>query len=117
MHAADNNSTSRIETMQNLEEGLSTVQKALMYNDGGMMQKGINLINENAKNIDAFDIKNEKGSEFKAKKYAKTEAKALPRLANEVKKAYYKGDKNRTLDAYRRLQNQCITCHKIVRKW
>ncbi len=117
IHAADSNGVDRIQTMQNLEQALSTIQKGIMYNSGSIVQKGVDDLKNNAKNLNAFDIKNEKGSQFKAKEYAENESKAISQLADDIKIAYYKGNQNRVLDTYRRLQNQCIACHKIVRKW
>ena len=117
IQAADSNEVNRIQTMQNLEQGLSTIQKGLMYNSGSILIKGVNEIKRNAQDINAFDIKNEKGTQFNAKEFAERESKAISQLADEMKIAYYKGNQNRALDTYRRLQNQCLACHKIVRKW
>jgi|LGVF01.1.fsa_nt_gb cytochrome c556 len=117
IQAADTDGVNRIQTMQNLEQGLSTIQKGLMYNSGSILLKGVDEIKNNAKDINAFDIKNEKGTQFNAKEFAERESKAISQLADEMKSAYYKGDQNRALDTYRRLQNQCLACHKIVRKW
>ena len=117
MHADDTNTTSRTQTMQNMELGMISIQKGLMYNDRGIVQKGVEEIKKNAKDIDAFDIKNEKGTNFKAKRYAETESKAISGLADDMLKGFDKGDKNRVLDIYRRMQNRCLVCHEIIRKW
>lgn len=107
----------RVLTMQNLEAGMATIQKGMMYNNKSIIAKGVEEIHLNTKNISSFDIKNDDGVSFKAKKYSITEAKALDSLADNMVKAFKKGDKNRILDTYRRMQNQCMTCHAIVRKW
>ena len=115
--AEETEQAKRIQTMQNLETAMSTIQKGMMYNSKSIVAKGVNEIQLYTKNISSFDIKNEKGVSFQAKKYSITEAKAIDTLADDMLKAFKKGDKNRILDTYRRMQNQCMTCHAIVRKW
>ena len=127
IHAADATDTNATEanatkttealTMQNLELGMGSIQKGLMYNDKSIVQKGVDAIKSNAKDIDAFNIKNEEGKSFKAARYSKTEAKAISQLADDLIKGFDKGDKNRVLDSYRRMQQRCMICHEIVRKW
>ena len=109
--------TNQVQTMQNLELEMGSIQKGLMYNNRGMIQKAVNGIKENTKDIDAFDIKNDKGISFKAVRYSKTEAKAISELADDLMRGFDKGDKNRVLDTYRRMQQRCMICHEIVRKW
>ncbi len=104
-------------TMQGLVQGLATIQKGIMYNNGDIVNQGVDAIKKHAKDIKAFDIQNEKTSSFKAKRFAETEAKALSKLADEIETGFSRHDKNRVLDTYRRIQNQCINCHKIIRKW
>jgi len=106
-----------VQTMQKLEQGMSTIQKGLMYNNEGMVKQGVEEIKKNTKDIDSFDIKNKENSSFKAKKYSETEAKAIAELADKMIKAFDRHDKNRVLDTYRRLQDRCITCHTLIRKW
>ena len=104
-------------TMQGLVQGLATIQKGIMYNNSNIVNKGVEDIKKYAKDIDSFDIKNEKSKSFKAKRFAETEAKALSNLADDIQTGFSRHDKNRVLDTYRRIQNQCINCHKIIRKW
>jgi len=89
----------------------------MMYNNKSIIAKGVEDIKLSTKNINSFDIKNDEGISFKAKKYSIMEANELDTLADNMKKAFKKGDKNRILDTYRRMQNQCMTCHAVVRKW
>jgi len=117
LQAADTNNTKRIETMQNLEKAMGTIQKGLMYNNRSIIENGINDLKTHTKDINAFNIENEKDSRFKAKKYAVTESKAIAVLADDILKGYDKKSKNRVLDTYRRLQNRCMICHQLVRKW
>ena len=43
----------------------------------------------------------------------------LPDIADFllIDKNTYAADKNRLLDTFRRMQNRCMTCHSLVRKW
>jgi len=107
----------QIQTMQNLESALATIQKGMMYNNRNIVEKGVVEVKLNTKDISRFDIKNDKGTRFKAKKYSMTEALAIEKLAEDILIAFDKGKRNRVLDTYRRLQNQCMTCHALVRKW
>lgn len=115
--AEETEQAKQIQTMQNLEAGMSTIQKGMMHNSKSILAKGVDEIKLNTKNISSFDIKNEENVNFNAKKYSITQAKAIDALADDMLAAFKKGDRNRILDTYRRMQNQCMTCHEIVRKW
>jgi len=116
-YGADDNQAKQIQTMQKLENGMSTIQKGLMYNNRNIVKKGVDEIKRNTRDISSFDIKNENGVSFKAKKYSMAEALAIENLADDILAAFEKGKRNRVLDTYRRMQNQCMTCHALVRKW
>ena len=116
-YGADTDKAKQIETMQNLENALATIQKGMMYNNRNIVEKGVIEVKLNTKDISTFDIKNESGARFKAKKYSMTEALAIEKLSEDILIAFDKGKRNRVLDTYRRLQNQCMTCHALVRKW
>lgn len=105
------------QTMQGLESAMATIQKGLMYNNESMVKEGTDAIKKGTQDIDSFDIKNKENSSFKAKRYSKNEAKALSNLADDMIKAFHKKDRNRILDTYRKMQNQCMTCHRLIRKW
>ena len=117
MWSEEANKDLQIKTMQNLEKGMETILKGLMYNNKSIILKGADAINDNTKNIALFDIKNEKGVNFKAKKYSETEAKALGKLAENVLTSFGKGERRRSLDYFRKLQNQCMNCHALIRGW
>ncbi len=114
---AEEASDLRVQTMQNLEKGMETILKGLMYNNKSIILKGVNTIDKNTKNIALFDIKDEEGVNFKPKKYSEAEAKALTRLAENVLTSFSKGEKRRSLDYFKKLQNQCINCHALIRGW
>jgi len=117
IYAQDTNQSKRIETMQNLELGLETILKGMMYNNKNILLKGVDEIGENAKDINAFNVKNEKDRNFKPKKYAETQSKVITKLAEDILVAFNKGDKRRSLDNFKKLQNQCMNCHALIRKW
>ena len=115
--AKEGDNTLRVQTMQNLEAGMETILKGLMYNNKNIIYNGVNTIRENTKNIKLFDIKNDEGVNFKAKKYSKAEAQVLTRLADDVLKSFKEGDRRGSLNNFKRLQNQCMNCHALIRKW
>ncbi len=117
LHAAGKDGVSRIKTMQNMEEGLSSIQRGLMYNDGSLIVDGAERIQKYAGNINAFKIKEDKESGINAKEYAAKASKSISDMAADIKKAYKDEDKQQVLDSYRKIQNACISCHKVIRKW
>ncbi len=120
VHASEVTETkisAQIETMKGLERGMSSIQKGLMYNNKNIIKKGVEEIQAYTKDIDSFDIKNERDISFNIKIYSQTEAKAISKLADDMIEGFNKGSKNRVLDIYRRMQNRCMTCHDLVRKW
>lgn len=117
LHAAEKNGVSRIKTMQNMEEGLGSIQRGLMYNDGSLIQDGVQRIQKYAGNINAFKIKEGESSDINTKAYAATASKSISDITANIKKAYKADDKQQVLESYRKLQNECISCHKIIRKW
>ena len=117
IYAQDAEQNKRIETMQNLEVGMETILKGLMYNNKNILIKGVDEIGENTKHIQAFNIKNDKDRNFNPKKYAETEAKVLVNLAEDILVSYNKANRSRALDSFKKLQNQCMNCHALIRKW
>lgn len=116
-NAVDSNTTSRSVTMQGLDDGMISIHKGLMYNNKDMVKAGVLEVQKRTKDINSFHIKNEVTSSFKAGRYAANEARGISNLADEIKEAFIKGNDNRVLDTYRKMQNRCLTCHKLVRKW
>jgi len=115
--AEDTEQAKRVKTMQNLVEALNTIQNGIMTNDRNTVKEGVDKMKENTNDINSFDIKNENGVSFKAKKYSMEEALLINSLSEEILSAFEKGKRNRLLDTYRRLQNRCLTCHALIRKW
>jgi len=117
IYAQDTEKNNSVETMQNLENGLETILKGMMYNNKNILIKGVDEIKENTKDIHAFNIKNEKDRNFKPKKYAETESKVIANLAEDILVSFNKGDRRRSVDNFKKLQNQCMNCHALIRKW
>jgi len=100
----------RIQTMQNLETALGIVQQGFMYNNRSMIANGIKKLKYNASDIQSFKIPGKTD-------YAQSESKAIVSLADTILKDFDARDKDKVLDSYKEIQNKCITCHIIVRKW
>jgi len=115
--AENTEETKRVQTMQNLEHGMETILKGMMYNNKSILIKGVDAIQENTKDINSFDIKNEEGKSFKPKEYSETEAKAISSLAEDIMVSFKKANRSKMLDKFRKLQNQCMNCHALIRKW
>ncbi len=117
LYGANGGDVKRIQTMQNLETGISTIQKGIMYNNHGIVEQGVKKLVYNAKDIESFQIRHSTGKQFDEKKFANNEAKALEMLAKKILKDFDSGNKEQVLDTYQKLQRQCVTCHALVRKW
>lgn len=117
IYAQEADKKQSIQTMQNLQNGLETMLKGMMYNNKSILIKGVDEIKENTKEISAFNITNEKDRNFKPKKYAETQTKVLASLAEDVLVSFNKADTRRSLDNFKKLQNQCMNCHALIRKW
>ncbi len=107
----------RVQTMQNMETAMATIQKGFLYNNRNIIANGVQKLKYNTKNINSFKIADIRHDQFKEKDFAKTEAKAISTLADTILDDFDSGNKEKVLDTYRKMQNQCITCHRIVRKW
>jgi len=117
--ANDQNATKaeEVQTMQNLEVAMATIQKGFLYNNTGFVKEGITSLKENIKNIKSFNIKNDTNRKFDAKKYSITELKALGVLADQMLIDFDKGNKEVVLGGFQNMLNRCVTCHLLVRKW
>ena len=104
-------------TMQNLEVSMAFIQKGFLYNHRGRIQKGIESLREELKNIDSFVIKNNKDEKFNAQAYAVNETKALDLMASRILEGFDKGQKESVLLDFQQMLNRCVTCHALVRKW
>ncbi len=126
-NATDTNSTNkeeqgltRVETMQKLEKSMETIQKGFFYNNTEMVKNAVKDFQSNLENMDAFilgvkELENERN--FKPKRYAKEEVKALTRLSDEIISSYEKDRKYRATRIYANMMDRCLACHKIIRKW
>ena len=110
----------RVETMQKLEKSMETIQKGFFYNNTEMVKNAVKDFQSNLENMDAFilgvkELENERN--FKPKRYAKEEVKALTRLSDEIISSYEKDRKYRATRIYANMMDRCLACHKIIRKW
>ena len=115
--ANDTAKVKRIQTMQNMETAMSTIQKGFMYNSREMIKSGIEKLKYNTTDLQAFEVANDKDKQFKAKDFAIAESKAIATLADQILVDFDNNKKEAVLGEYSKLQNQCVTCHMIVRRW
>ena len=104
-------------TMQELEVSMALIQKGFLYNHRSRIQKGVESLREELKNIDSFVIKNDESIKFNAKAYAYTETKALDSMAARILGDFDKGNKEAVMVDFQQMLNRCVTCHALVRKW
>ncbi len=127
-NATDTNSTTkvekkgltRVETMQKLEKSMETIQKGFFYNNTEMVKNAVKEFQSNLTNMDAFILsvkEMENGRNFKPKRYAKEEVKALTQLSDKIISSYERDRKYRATRIYANMMDRCLACHKIIRKW
>ncbi|MCK5855178.1 MAG: hypothetical protein KAG56_08145 [Sulfurovaceae bacterium] len=107
----------QMQTMQNLETGMATIQKGFLYNNTSLVKDGIEKLKLNIDDIQDFKIENDQDLKFDAQKYAKAEMGAIKVLAEDMMKDFDAGKKEKVLDGFQKTLNRCITCHLIVRQW
>ncbi len=118
LFATESESQKRAATMQALESGLATVQKGFLYNNTAIVDKGAKELQEQASHINSFKIDDlNKDDAFKEKSYAHNEAKAIAQLSEKIANYFKRNKKEEALAQYTQLQERCIICHKLVRKW
>jgi cytochrome c556 len=111
---------SQMKTMQTLESALSTIQKGFLYNNESVVNSGIKTLKASLVDVNAFVItvdNKDKKEDFDPKMYAVTETTSIGKLAGEVGKLYTEDKRDEALEAYSKILNRCVVCHKIIRKW
>ena len=107
----------RVQTMQNLEVAMATLQKGFLYNNTALVKEGITKLKFNIQDVKDFEVENDKDKKFDASSYAKAEIGAISKLADGMLKDFEGGSKEKVLAGFQKTLNQCVTCHLIVRKW
>ncbi len=99
---------------------METIQKGFFYNNTEMVKNAVREFKSNLINMDAFILsvkEMENGRNFKPKRYAKEEVKALTQMSDDIIDAYERDRKDRATRVYANMISRCLTCHKIIRKW
>ncbi len=114
--------TERVQTMQDLESAMSFMQKGFLYNNEGMIKKGVMDFKDKLRNIDSFviDVENkgeDRSNRFNPRAYASVETKAIAKLVDGVMDNFKKGDRDESIKYFHKTLDRCLTCHKVVRKW
>jgi cytochrome c556 len=112
----------RVQTMQDLESAMSFMQKGFLYNNEGMIKKGVMDFKDKLRNIDSFviDVDNQgedRSNRFNPRTYASVETKAISKLIDGVMDNFKKGNKDESIKYFHKTLDRCLTCHKVVRKW
>ncbi|MFK5977201.1 MAG: hypothetical protein QM493_11935 [Sulfurovum sp.] len=108
----------RIDTMHNLENAMSTIQKGFLRNNKAIVKLGTDNLKSNLKNIELFVIKpTAKDKNFNPKTYAVTESEAIINLADEIVQNFEDGKNNESRESFNKVLSRCLSCHKIIRKW
>ena len=109
--------TSRVDTMRNLETAFGSIQKGFLYNNEGMVEKGVNDFKKNLTNFDAFVSGMSKVKDFDPTKYAHTEIKSIGNIADDILASYKSGKKHEAVKSYNDALTRCLACHRLIRKW
>ena len=110
--------TKRVDTMHNLENAMSTVQKGFLRNNKAIVKLGTDNLKSNLKNIESFVIKpTAKNKNFNPKAYAITESEAISNLADDIVQNFEDGKNNESRESFNKVLSRCLSCHKIIRKW
>ncbi len=110
--------TKKIDTMNNLENAMSTIQKGFLHNNKAIVKLGTDGLRTNLKNIESFVIKPSKNDKnFNPKAYANTESEAISNLADKIVQNFEDGKNNEARESFNKVLSRCLSCHKIIRKW
>jgi len=110
----------QMKTMQSLESAMSTIQKGFLYNNESVVNSGIKSLKSSLLDVNAFVVivnDKEKKENFDPKTYAVTETTSIGKIVTEVGTLYTEGKRDEALEAYSKILNRCVVCHKIIRKW
>jgi len=110
----------QMKTMQSLESAMSTIQKGFLYNNESVVNSGIKSLKSSLLDVNAFVVivnDKEKKENFDPKTYAVTETASIGKIVTEVGTLYTEGKRDEALEAYSKILNRCVVCHKIIRKW
>lgn len=110
----------QMKTMHTLEEAMSTIQKGFLYNNENVVATGVKDLNASLSEVNDFVInvsEKDKKKDFDPKVYAVTETASIGKMVVEIETLFKDGKHDEALEAYTKVLNRCVVCHKIIRKW
>lgn len=106
--------------MQEMEVALAVVQRGFLYNDPLLVKGGVESLQKKVTHIVPPSKADEevlgKGNTYSHKYAAKQKDKIIS-LTNALIEDYEKGEKYAAMAKYKDTLNQCLACHKKIRKW
>jgi len=111
IHAYDQND--RQKDMQAMESSMSQIQKGILYNNKKIVLQGIDNLKVASKNVEISP----KGEMDYAPVFAKKQTKNIMIYADKIKASIEAGKKHYAADNYKKVLDQCISCHSKIRKW
>ncbi len=111
IHAYDQND--RQKDMQVMEASMSQIQKGILYNNKKIALQGIDNLKAASQNVEISP----KAEMDYAPAFAKSQNKNILTYADKIKVAIEAGKKHNAADNYKKVLNQCISCHNKIRKW
>ena len=106
--------------MQELEVAMAVIQRGFLYNDDTLVVGGVKSLQERIMHIEPPSKEDEellgKGNTY-SYKYAKSQAKKISILSEEILTHYGMGEKYTAMSRYKDTLKQCLACHKKIRKW
>ncbi len=111
IHAYDHND--RQKDMQAMEASMSQIQKGIFYNNKKIVLQGVDNLKAASQNVEISP----KGEIDYAPVFAKSQTKNIMTYADKIKAAIEVGKKHNAADSYKKVLDQCISCHNKIRKW
>ncbi|MDP3119783.1 MAG: hypothetical protein Q8N01_05165 [Sulfuricurvum sp.] len=113
------NTTTLLETMRDMENGLSNVQKGFLYNNPVLIKEGVDAIH--AANALFNNMDETKRFLPREKQHlsnvALNASKRINTASTNLLKAVEKKQFSKASQSYSELVNACTACHGVVRGW
>lgn len=105
--------TERRQDMQTMEVSMAQIQKGILSNNKKMILQGVENLKEVSNKI---EVPQKEEMDY-SPKYAKDQAIAIVKFADEIKEKTQKGHKHSAAASYTKVLDKCISCHNKLRKW
>ena len=105
--------TQRRHDMQTMEVSMAQIQKGILSNNKQLVLQGVTNLKDVAGKIEVPQTKEMDYSP----KFAKKQAVAIVKFADEIKEKINNGHKHSAATSYTKALDKCISCHNKLRKW